>query len=245
MSEPTSPDIKISKNPVIQEKVDQEVIGLHEKDPNASLSTINRQARDRVAAGIKLERLRKELTESKKESTIDHLTKLPNLKWFYEMLKINKSKAERALRESAQKGFFLIIFDVDNFKSVNDKHGHLAGDKVLRTIAQLKKRAEEPIARIGGDEFAQIINGGMDEENIGKLIERYRENFGELTKEAGFPSLTLSFGIAQYKSGLTEIQWMELADQALYAAKNAGRDKVYIADAIIDGKAKTRELTIA
>ncbi len=257
-------EIKTSKNPTIQNSVDQEVIKLHKKNPDAPLSVINSHARDRVAHQLNQKRLRQELSVFRETSMVDALTQLPNYRWLKETLRISKNKAARALRESTQKkvlddkGFFLIIFDIDRFKKINDTYGHSVGDEILKIIGQLEKRTEEPIARLGGDEFAQIINGGVNEKDVGKLIKRYKEKFeelakkliteehrrqfGEPTKEFGFPSLNLSFGIAQYKKGYTEKEWMAAADMALYEAKNAGRNRAYIADAINGMEIEAREL---
>lgn len=261
-----TPEIKIktSNSPVIQGMVDQEVIKLHKKNPNSPLRAINEHARDRVAWQLKQERLRQEVKVSKEMSTIDALTQLPNRRWFEDALRISRNKAARALRESnegetAESNFFLIAFDVDRLKSANDTLGHHTGDEILRIMSQLEKREDEPIARVGGDEFAQIINSGMTEKDIGKLIERYKKKFGELAKkilteeyrkkfgeppikEVELPTLSLSFGVAQYKRGLTEEQWRKAADKASYAAKDAGKNRVYIADVKNGGKVDFREL---
>ncbi|MDR6285086.1 diguanylate cyclase (GGDEF)-like protein [Methylopila jiangsuensis] len=127
----------------------------------------------------------------------------------------------------------LILFDVDNFKAVNDRHGHPAGDEVIRHVA---RRAQELthgrdlVARFGGDEFA-ILTEERSVEETAALAETLRRALAAepvaLPDGAGFLSVTASFGVA---SGARD--WRELttlADNALYAAKAGGRDAVSVA----------------
>jgi diguanylate cyclase (GGDEF)-like protein len=256
MSEANADVMKVSKNPKNQsavDKINKELTGDNKQLAPEELLKINTFARNSVATKLTLEKVRKERSVAKEKTMIDELTKLPNARWFKDALKISKNRAARALFENTQenetserhgKGFFLIMFDIDNFKHVNDTRGHLEGDKALRLIGELEKRANEPIARIGGDEFAEIVNGGMSEEDLGKLLGRYRKQYAELTEKAGLTPLTLSFGVALYRKGYDENLWKYDADKTMYAAKKAGRNKIFISDGIADNTVKTRELII-
>jgi diguanylate cyclase (GGDEF)-like protein len=264
MSESTREEkIKISKYPAHQNKVDEINKAIIDPDSKTDTKTrvkINNLARKIVAKELLLERawVKNEATEKERDTykeglTTDKLTQLPNYNWFKEELTISLNRASRAESTKTQertgdkedeKGFFLVTFDIDNFKSINDNFGHPRGDDALRLIAKLERRANEPIVRTGGDEFSQIVNGTMTEKDLCKLISRYQNNFAKLATEAGFPPLTLSFGIARYRYGFDENSWREAADKALYVGKKAGKSKTFIYDETIAGDTKARELII-
>ena len=127
----------------------------------------------------------------------------------------------------------LILFDVDNFKIINDRHGHPAGDQVIRQVARRAQeltRAQDLVARFGGDEFAILIEERTPEETV-ELAEALRRALAAepvaLADGAGALAVTASFGVA---SGARD--WRELttlADNALYAAKAGGRNAVSVA----------------
>ncbi|MGC8121847.1 GGDEF domain-containing protein [Marinobacter sp. VGCF2001] len=127
----------------------------------------------------------------------------------------------------------LVMFDIDHFKPVNDTYGHLAGDDVIRHTAEVTRsniRQSDSAGRYGGEEFG-IILPETDAENARIICERIREAIEtSLVKTtAGDIQYTVSMGIAQ----LTEtpenyMQWMQQADEALYEAKESGRNKVVI-----------------
>lgn len=129
----------------------------------------------------------------------------------------------------------LVMFDIDHFKPVNDNYGHLAGDEVIRHTAQTTRnniRQSDSAGRYGGEEFG-IILPETDAENARLICERIREGIEKSTVEtsAGNITYTISMGIAQ----LTEepenyMQWMQKADEALYAAKESGRNRVVVAE---------------
>ncbi|PSF12997.1 GGDEF domain-containing protein [Marinobacter shengliensis] len=129
----------------------------------------------------------------------------------------------------------LVMFDIDHFKPVNDNYGHLAGDEVIRHTAQTTRnniRQSDSAGRYGGEEFG-IILPETDAENARLICERIRESIEKSTVEtsAGNITYTISMGIAQ----LTEepenyMQWMQKADEALYAAKESGRNRVVVAE---------------
>jgi diguanylate cyclase (GGDEF)-like protein len=123
------------------------------------------------------------------------------------------------------------MFDIDHFKSINDTNGHLAGDYVLRELAQTLKpriRREECFARYGGEEFAIVMpEAGADNarkfaEKIRKMVEDHRFSF-----ESKDISVTVSLGVADLTGDMTEpLQFIKIADQHLYKAKKTGRNRV-------------------
>lgn len=127
----------------------------------------------------------------------------------------------------------LVMFDIDHFKPVNDTYGHLAGDEVIRHTADVTRnniRQSDSAGRYGGEEFG-IILPETDAESARVICERIREAIENSTVSttAGDIRYTVSMGIAQ----LTEtpenyMQWMQKADEALYKAKESGRNKVVV-----------------
>ena len=122
----------------------------------------------------------------------------------------------------------LILCDIDHFKSFNDKYGHAVGDKVLKQIANTINdvvRESDIVARWGGEEFAVLLPNTSKDEAV-KAAEKIRQaveaiNFEKVDK------ITLSFGVSQLKLKETQIQWFNCVDEALYEAKNSGRNKVF------------------
>jgi diguanylate cyclase (GGDEF)-like protein/putative nucleotidyltransferase with HDIG domain len=152
----------------------------------------------------------------------DPLTKLSNRRGFRELLDL---ELERARRGGTAMG--LLVGDLDNFKDVNDRSGHKVGDAALQRVARLLcegKRQIDTVARVGGEEFALIVpdtgrNGTL------ALAERLRRVLGE--EFAGDPTpLTISFGLSVYpEHGETAAALLHAADQALYGAKQSGRNR--------------------
>ncbi|WP_138435078.1 GGDEF domain-containing protein [Marinobacter shengliensis] len=129
----------------------------------------------------------------------------------------------------------LVMFDIDHFKPVNDNYGHLAGDEVIRHTAQTTRsniRQSDSAGRYGGEEFG-IILPETDAENARLICERIRESIEKSTVEtsAGNITYTISMGIAQLTDEPENyMQWMQKADEALYAAKECGRNRVVVAE---------------
>ncbi|MBF0613539.1 MAG: diguanylate cyclase [Magnetococcales bacterium] len=125
----------------------------------------------------------------------------------------------------------IILCDIDHFKRINDQFGHQVGDDVLRQVAHLMAsniRAEDTLARWGGEEF-MIVSPQNDLENMRQLAEKLRA----LIEHTRFPTverITCSFGVAQRQGEDTMRELTERADQALYAAKNGGRNRVEVID---------------
>jgi diguanylate cyclase (GGDEF)-like protein len=125
----------------------------------------------------------------------------------------------------------VVMMDVDHFKSVNDTHGHGAGDRVLQSAVEACRASIRPhdvVARVGGEEFAIILPGMTLSEGL-KAAERMRQGIAVQTTKTreGEISVTASFGVAMASPGLRDFeQALASADQAMYSAKNGGRNQV-------------------
>ncbi len=155
----------------------------------------------------------------------DPLTGLPNRRAFDEDLAREAARASRAGASLA-----VVMLDVDRFKAVNDCHGHAAGDAVLRAVAARAAgavRAGDLLARVGGEEFA-ILLPGADLARAAEAAERIRAILAADPVEAGGTALavTASLGCAALSPGEAPEALVARADARLYAAKEAGRNRV-------------------
>ena len=153
----------------------------------------------------------------------DPLTGLANRRSIFEQL-------TRLAQTSPQQGepLNLVLFDIDHFKQVNDTHGHLAGDAVLQRIAELARRqvrSGDLVGRIGGEEFVWLLRG-VDAGRARELAERLRESIERESADGDLPQVTISLGIALLRLGDTPEQLIARADEALYRAKESGRNCV-------------------
>lgn len=152
----------------------------------------------------------------------DVLTGLPNRRLLGRLISEEAARAERY-----QRPFSIVLFDLDHFKLVNDQHGHPAGDEVLKRIGPLLSgyvRETDSLGRWGGEEFLVLLPE-MDVSAASQMAERLRQ----VIEAATFPEdihLTSSFGAAQYRKGEAIADLLQRADKALYAAKDAGRNRV-------------------
>jgi diguanylate cyclase (GGDEF)-like protein len=166
------------------------------------------------------------VVELRRSAVTDPLTGLPNRLAF-------EAALDRELLRVARTGqpLTIVMFDLDHFKSVNDRFGHKAGDRALRAVAAILDRARrgsDLVARLGGEEFVALLVD-TDAEGGRRFYKRV-SSFPEL---AGLPCgrLTLSAGVAQAKDGLvTRDDLLGAADRALYAAKAAGRSQVVVSE---------------
>ena len=173
------------------------------------------------------ERIAQQLYES---SVRDPLTRAHNRRYLVERL---ASEVAYARRHKTPLG--LILIDLDHFKRVNDTHGHMAGDEVLREVASLVQRlirAEDVFARFGGEEFVLLVRG-IAHANVGRFAERVRAAVERLEMSAGDVPLraTLSAGYASIDEvpadePSTPDRLLRMADERLYRAKTAGRNRV-------------------
>ena len=160
--------------------------------------------------------------ELKEMSIKDSLTCLYNQRYFYDRL---DAEIERATRQGHP--LSLLLFDVDKFKPYNDCHGHLEGDKVLRTtgdvVLECTREHVDVGFRYGGDEFTVILPEA-DEGQAYVIAERIRQSF----EAKRFDRLTLSVGLMEYRPGSTLRSFIRFADAMMYDAKKSGGNKVYV-----------------
>lgn len=162
-------------------------------------------------------------------SQTDDLTQLFNRRYFME-----EARHELQLAEVNGRVFSVVLLDIDHFKSINDTKGHLAGDAALRQLGLMLMsncRKEQIIARFGGEEIVVLLpNTPLRTASL--VAERLRKAIANLTittPEENF-SITASAGVAVWHPGDTLELILARVDEALYAAKAAGRNQVMIAD---------------
>ncbi len=146
---------------------------------------------------------------------------------------LNRRGLELAFPERSRRKLSVAMVDIDHFKRINDELGHAAGDECLRVLARVLTdavRAEDSIIRYGGEEFLLVLPG-IDVTQAQKVAERARAaaegtsmRFGDAERR-----ITISVGVAQHQHGETREQTIMRADEALYTAKQAGRNRVVVA----------------
>jgi len=219
--------------PMVGESRTIGVLNAESTEPNAfgateiqTLSLIANQAAAVIRSGQLLE-------ETRRLAITDGLTGLHNRRHFIRQLGENIVRAARY-----QETMALIMLDLDHFKAVNDQFGHHVGDRVLELLAvalQESVRDSDRAARLGGEEFALLLLR-CDRSLAVAIAERVRERIRHLSVE-GIPDsdidLSASIGVAFFpEDGEDPKQLMKAADDALYAAKRTGRDRVVLAESI-------------
>jgi diguanylate cyclase len=173
--------------------------------------------------------LRKELSEAQRRSTTDPLSGLGNRRHF-------EAAGNRHLKGKGQdpRLTYLVLLDMDLFKTINDRHGHDAGDQVIMHISRELQSFEEAqdICRLGGDEFAMfidVVNRGFAVDFITRLREHFHGHRLTLAKDGiKIGLLTFSAGLAQRHPGETLSQWCNRADKMMYESKHLGRDRATV-----------------
>jgi len=195
----------------------------------ASIAIQNANLYDQVQQAQKVsdsayQQLKKVLLELERMANTDKLTGAYNRHKFDEII---SGEMKRSSRYGTP--LSLVIFDIDHFKKINDTYGHLTGDQVLFNLSNLvqdKIRESDSLARWGGEEFIVLAPGtGLDK--AAELAERLRE----IVATADFspvPQVTISLGVSQFINGDTQDTLISRADDALYSAKNNGRNRVGI-----------------
>jgi diguanylate cyclase (GGDEF)-like protein len=181
-----------------------------------------------LRAGPAIENARR-FREARQLADLDALTGLHNRRYFHETLAREVARAHRYDRLLA-----LLVFDLDDFKTINDRIGHLAGDTVLAQVAERVRdvvRSADVACRVGGDEFAVIL----PESTIDDADQLYRRLQTQISArpmpDAG--RLLISAGIAQLREDEDAVAFFQRADDALYRAKAAGKGRVAVAASAI------------
>ncbi|QQG40504.1 MAG: GGDEF domain-containing protein [Candidatus Levyibacteriota bacterium] len=233
-------ELKLSKNPQITAAILEKRDELEKRQPNADIAYLHQRARDKVAAALVRQRLRDELHKAQELSMIDPLTGLKSRRWFDDELERRVKERES---DRTKKPLFLIIMDYDNFKMANTQYGHPGGDAILRCMKTLNARETDEIARIGGEEFAQMIEGSLTPARIKQILIRYSYSLQGISEDllnnrtpiSTVPDdelmrrITCSFGVAQWIPGDTTESLFKRADIALDFAKRGGKNRGYIA----------------
>jgi diguanylate cyclase len=186
-----------------------------------------------VIVGLTTHRLSRRLREQNRQlaelSRLDGLTQLLNRAHWEHAVAIELKRHERNGRPVA-----LLMFDIDRFKSINDRHGHVAGDEVIRNVATLVRetlREQDTAGRYGGEEFGVVLpDTNLDGASV--IAERLRQRIETALVESRFAlHCTISIGVAEAGPKTKDVRdWIDTADRALYAAKAAGRNRTVRAD---------------
>lgn len=161
------------------------------------------------------------MAETQLQASTDPLTGLMNRR--------SLENRARVLRASGV-DFALVMVDLDHFKSLNDRFGHETGDRALRVFSETLRdavRSEDLTCRFGGEEFVVLLPGIETHEAV-EIMERVREALAGTTRRGDVPSFTASYGIAESTSATDFDDLLYRADQALFTAKEAGRDCICI-----------------
>jgi diguanylate cyclase (GGDEF)-like protein len=189
--------------------------------------------------------LTRALAHIRELSVHDELTGAYNRRYLWEILERETARLERRRRSEASLSLAVAVLDIDNFKSINDVHGHLVGDAVLREtaarlaagirrqdwVAHPQETTDGALVRFGGDEFILVLPD-TDKEGARSCLERIRISLSEtpITTPAGTILLTVSVGAAVWDGNETISDFLARCDRALYAAKTAGRNRLVMAD---------------
>jgi two-component system, cell cycle response regulator len=183
----------------------------------------------RLRTGRRLLDLQRQLIEARDalevQATRDGLTGVYNRRTLIDRLEVELGRANR-MRQSVG----LMMLDVDHFKRVNDTWGHLAGDAVLRTICARMESVVRPydlVGRFGGEEFVLVVPGAGRAQMV-EVAQRVRQAIAgsPVPVDGGALSVTASLGVAVMAGVTSANVLIHAADEALYAAKHAGRDRV-------------------
>ncbi|MFQ5624831.1 MAG: GGDEF domain-containing protein [Paracoccaceae bacterium] len=194
----------------------------------ALLESMNRMRTGLTRAHSDVSRLRQELEQVRRNANTDHLTSLANRRRLDEFL-----LQQMASSDPADNPLSFVLIDIDRFKMVNDSFGHDVGDNILKHYAALLQRntkGKDLAARFGGEEFCLVLPNTdiAGAEKIADIIRQSFENCRWISRRDGrdIGTVTASFGAAQFRPGEGAEQLMKRADLALYAAKEAGRNRV-------------------
>ena len=186
------------------------------------LQDANRELQDEVARRVALQ------DELERHASTDLLTELPNRRALAERFATESVRAQRR-----SEALSLAMFDLDHFKRVNDTHGHAGGDAVLRAVGEVclrSFRGADLAARVGGEEFAVLLPDA-NLQQAGAVMQRFANLLATTPAMIGSQAVrvTATVGVAQQQPGEDLNGLMARADTALYAGKQAGRNRVVLA----------------
>lgn len=240
--------VKISKRPEIEGRVKLEEEKLAPKLRKTDPVGLNLLARSHIANQIIKKRANEKKEELKGLTMVDPLTGLYNRRWLSgeknadgEQIRYGELDIKIATAKRIDNNLWLFYLDLDNFKPTNDQYGHKVADKILESFRILAIRKEEPMARIGGEEFVQIVDENIKEEDVSEIMSRHMERLEEIgerilngkpTKleegEIPIKTVTISFGAAKYIPGETAYEFEARAERAMREAKAQGKNKGFI-----------------
>jgi diguanylate cyclase len=187
---------------------------------------------DMARSMLETRALRRNLEQARRSAEEDHLTGLPNRRAFEQRFASEYSSAREHGEQLA-----VAFCDIDNFKRINDEHGHDAGDRVLKSVAQCLQRISDDrchVARHGGEEFVVLLRG-RSLHQAWELLDDARSALAERrmvnrASDTPFGRVTFSAGVADVFAFTDPRAALRAADRALYRAKAEGRNKVLVAD---------------
>lgn len=155
---------------------------------------------------------------------LDPLTQLHNRRYYY-------AQIDHPEHLDAEAEYRVVLFDIDNFKQVNDVHGHETGDRILEGFAERLRvhvQSQELLIRWGGEEFLMLLK---TTEDLAKRLEEMRQHIGDVSFETEEASLNVTTSIGVSHGGLIETftyndEYFRRADKSLYEAKRNGKDQV-------------------
>ncbi|MES9889313.1 MAG: diguanylate cyclase [Candidatus Sedimenticola sp. 6PFRAG1] len=201
------------------------------EESNHMRQSLDRMQQDFESKSSEMDDLRVELEQVRKQAITDPLTGLANRTAFFDAM----DEAITATYDNPTP-LCVIMFDIDHFKNVNDTHGHIIGDKVIRFVADTLHQSikgKDTASRYGGEEFSVILPD-TSPEGAQKLANHIRETIAgtNLVKTGSRESLgkiTISGGVALYQAGEEPKEFIGRADEALYASKHGGRNMISLA----------------
>lgn len=179
------------------------------------------------SAREEIESLKRQLQDSEKSAFVDSLTKIGNRRSF--------DRALEGVLAMPEEHPFLMLIDLDHFKKCNDTYGHLTGDRILAALGKLLQTfsgEHVQVARYGGEEFAAVITG-YEKERVLQLAESIREKVTKIKikqQDKIIDGISASIGVARFNPGESKESFMQRADQALYHAKENGRNQIQSAE---------------
>jgi diguanylate cyclase (GGDEF)-like protein len=197
----------------------------HGADDFISKPPVPEELSARLRAADRVTSMQRELIYN---ATTDFLTGVLNRRAFFEAAGHVCARAQGGAPLSA------VMYDIDHFKTINDAHGHQAGDAVLRALAGSAKALGQVIGRLGGEEFCFLLQMPLAE--AVQFAGRFCTTIATTSFDVGEAriNITSSFGVAQWQPGDTVDRLLRRADMALYDAKLAGRNRVVAAEPVAD-----------